>query len=174
MLLGECDVDGVVVRLVCVVGVDYCDSVRGMAGMWVFVSGPDAVAALRVAYRRELFAIVGWDLVGDLWLCEVTEVFVDLVGYILQVVFAVVAAGLLDSVMLCWLVIIAMGKVGGWELNYVSDVDVVFVVELGELDGVDVDVERALVTVSSLVGEMMWICHVVVWEVDVALRLEGK
>ena len=60
------------------------------------------------------------------------------------------------------LAVIAMGKSGARELNYVSDVDVIFVA--GEAD-----------TVSTRVaGEMMRFASETFFEVDAALRPEGK
>ena len=79
-----------------------------------------------------------------------------------------------DDAAPCRLAIIAMGKTGGRELNYVSDVDVIFVAEPGESDGAEVDPDRALRTATTLAGDTMRICRAVAWEVDAALRPEGK
>ncbi|MUM34969.1 bifunctional [glutamine synthetase] adenylyltransferase/[glutamine synthetase]-adenylyl-L-tyrosine phosphorylase, partial [Mycolicibacterium sp. CBMA 361] len=58
--------------------------------------------------------------------------------------------------------VIAMGKCGARELNYVSDVDVIFVVETAD-------------SVSTRVaGEMMRFAGETFFEVDAALRPEGK
>ncbi len=59
-----------------------------------------------------------------------------------------------------------MGKAGARELNYLSDVDVIFVAEPGD--------ERALATASTLASQTMQICRSVAWEVDAALRPEGR
>jgi [glutamine synthetase] adenylyltransferase / [glutamine synthetase]-adenylyl-L-tyrosine phosphorylase len=72
----------------------------------------------------------------------------------------------------CRLAIIAMGKAGGRELNYVSDVDVVFVAEPPTVGGAEV--EQALATATRLASETMRIGRAVAWEVDAALRPEGK
>src|SRR5690242_21933140 len=64
-----------------------------------------------------------------------------------------------------------MGKTGGHELNYVSDVDVVFV---AEPTAPDAAVEPALATATRLAGATMRICRAVAWEVDANLRPEGK
>jgi [glutamine synthetase] adenylyltransferase / [glutamine synthetase]-adenylyl-L-tyrosine phosphorylase len=58
--------------------------------------------------------------------------------------------------------VIAMGKCGARELNYVSDVDVIFV-------GVDADA-----TTTRVAGEMMRLASDTFFEVDAALRPEGK
>lgn len=62
----------------------------------------------------------------------------------------------------CRLAVIAMGKCGANELNYVSDVDVVFVAE-GELNVAT----RLASTVMQIAGQSCF-------EVDAALRPEGK
>jgi glutamate-ammonia-ligase adenylyltransferase len=68
-----------------------------------------------------------------------------------------------------------MGKCGGHELNYVSDVDVIFVAEAAE--GYDEHV--ALRTATQLASHLVRICsdHTAegtIWPVDTALRPEGK
>ncbi|MCG5432667.1 bifunctional [Mycobacterium sp. MYCO198283] len=60
------------------------------------------------------------------------------------------------------LAIIAMGKCGGRELNYVSDVDVIFVAE------------RADAVAARVAGELMRLASEAFFEVDAALRPEGK
>ncbi len=60
------------------------------------------------------------------------------------------------------LAVIAMGKCGARELNYVSDVDVIFV-------GEDADP-----LTTRVAGEMMRLASEVFFEVDAALRPEGK
>ncbi len=68
-----------------------------------------------------------------------------------------------------------MGKCGGHELNYVSDVDVIFVAEA--VDGCDESL--ALKTATQLAAHLMRICgdptgEGTIWPVDAALRPEGK
>lgn len=58
--------------------------------------------------------------------------------------------------------VIAMGKCGARELNYVSDVDVIFVVE------------KADAVTTRVAGEMMRFAGDTFFEVDAALRPEGK
>ena len=73
-----------------------------------------------------------------------------------------------------------MGKAGGRELNYVSDVDVIFVGEMPEGDdGEQGDERAALKTATSLALAMMQACSAStpegsIWPVDAALRPEGK
>jgi glutamate-ammonia-ligase adenylyltransferase len=68
-----------------------------------------------------------------------------------------------------------MGKAGGRELNYVSDVDVVFVGEPADpATSAQSEVDAALATATRLASDTMRICRDVAWEVDAALRPEGK
>jgi glutamate-ammonia-ligase adenylyltransferase len=94
----------------------------------------------------------------------------DLAGAALTAGLAVALAGLPADAPACRLAVIGMGKAGGRELNYVSDVDVVFVAEpVG-----DVSDDDALRTATSLASAMMRVCAEVAWPVDAALRPEGK
>ncbi len=68
-----------------------------------------------------------------------------------------------------------MGKCGGRELNYVSDVDVIFVAEAR--DGADET--KAMQAATRLAAHMMRICSETtvegtIWEVDANLRPEGR
>jgi glutamate-ammonia-ligase adenylyltransferase len=87
----------------------------------------------------------------------------DLAEAALRAALAVAAAELAgDEALDCSLAVIAMGKCGGRELNYVSDVDVVFVG--------DGDLTRA----TRLAAGMMRVANEAAFEVDAALRPEGK
>ncbi len=131
---------------------------------------PAPIAQLRAAYRRGLLAIAGRDLAGDIQLETVTEALADLADKTLRAALAVAQADLPAGVAPCRLAIIAMGKAGARELNYVSDVDVIFVAEPAG----DADEQAALATATKLAAETMRICAGVAWEVDAALRPEGK
>jgi glutamate-ammonia-ligase adenylyltransferase len=171
VLLGDLDPAGVPARLAAAVGADPGDPVTGTGGSRAALTEHDAVPALRAAYRRELLAIAGRDLAGDLDLQVVTELLAELAGHTLQAALAVAAAGLPQSAAPCRLAVVAMGKTGSRELNYISDVDVVFVAEPATPDD---DVDAALATATRLAGDMMRICRAATWEVDANLRPEGK
>ena len=64
------------------------------------------------------------------------------------------------------LAVIAMGKCGARELNYVSDVDVIFVAENAA--------QTHLALATRVAGEMMRLAADAFFEVDAALRPEGK
>ncbi|HZC69679.1 MAG TPA: bifunctional [glutamine synthetase] adenylyltransferase/[glutamine synthetase]-adenylyl-L-tyrosine phosphorylase [Jatrophihabitans sp.] len=171
VLLTDLDPDGAPQRLAAAVGADARDPVSGTGGARATLTGPDAVLALRTAYRRELLAVAGRDLGDDLDLRLVTELLADLAGHTLQAALAVAAAALPENAAPCRIAIIALGKTGARELNYISDVDVVFVGEPAEPDG---DVDAALATATRLAGETMRLCRAATWEVDANLRPEGK
>ena len=137
-----------------------------------------AYDALRIAYRRELLGIAALDLTSS-----------DPVGYmptaaeqLAWLAEAALEAGLTiareeygEGAADARLAVIGMGKTGGGELNYVSDVDVIFVAEPAE--GVDED--RALAVATALATGMMRACSAntgegTLWPVDAALRPEGK
>ncbi|HKG50688.1 MAG TPA: bifunctional [glutamine synthetase] adenylyltransferase/[glutamine synthetase]-adenylyl-L-tyrosine phosphorylase, partial [Actinomycetales bacterium] len=87
---------------------------------------------LRVAYRRRLLAIAGRDLScphPTALLPAVAQELAHLAGAALEAALAVARAELPADAEPCRLAVLAMGKCGGLELNYVSDVDVVFVAE---------------------------------------------
>jgi glutamate-ammonia-ligase adenylyltransferase len=184
VLRPEFDLAGAPERLAAAVGADTDSPVRGAPGGHGAggapggpgtggspTARPSVVDALRTAYRRELLAIAGRDLAGELPLREVIAALSDLAGATLQAALEVAATGLSSAAVPCRLAIIAMGKAGGRELNYVSDVDVIFV---GEPEHADGDAEGALATATALAREVMHICRAVAWEVDAALRPEGK
>lgn len=80
----------------------------------------DSFRAVREEKRRRLAQIAGYDLSGDITLKQVGEHLSFLADACLQVVLEQLGAA--DD-----LAVIAMGKLGGCELNYSSDIDVMFV-----------------------------------------------
>ncbi len=92
--------------------------------------GPgDPAARLRVAYRRRLLALAAGDLAGELTLEQVMAGLSDLAEAALEAALAIARSRLPPGAPPCRLAVIAMGKCGGRELNYASDVDVIFVAE---------------------------------------------
>jgi [glutamine synthetase] adenylyltransferase / [glutamine synthetase]-adenylyl-L-tyrosine phosphorylase len=138
-------------------------------------SGDDALDALRVAYRRHLLALAARDLSGAVPLDDVAGELADLAGATLEAALAVARSELPSDHEPCRLCVIALGKCGGRELNYVSDVDVVFVAE--PVDGGDE--KAALATATRLAGAVMRACSAstaegTIWPVDANLRPEGR
>ena len=129
----------------------------------------DPVADLRAAYRRELVGVAGRDFSGELDLPTVTARLSDLADAMLGAALACAAAARPNDEAYR-LSIIAMGKTGAQELNYISDVDVIFVSETPE----GADEQRSLRAATAVAGDVMRICGAAAWEVDAALRPEGR
>ncbi|MGV9555307.1 bifunctional [glutamine synthetase] adenylyltransferase/[glutamine synthetase]-adenylyl-L-tyrosine phosphorylase [Streptomyces sp. NPDC003522] len=139
------------------------------------LAGADDPVALRVAYRRCLLSIAARDVCGTIELAETAAELADLATATLRAALGLARAAAPDDAALCRLAVIAMGKCGGHELNYVSDVDVIFVGEVA--DGADED--KALRAATKLASHMMRICSETtvegsIWPVDANLRPEGR
>ncbi|MSW44116.1 MAG: bifunctional [glutamine synthetase] adenylyltransferase/[glutamine synthetase]-adenylyl-L-tyrosine phosphorylase, partial [Actinobacteria bacterium] len=135
---------------------------------------PALLDALRVSYRSHLLGIAARDLAGLASMDAVATWLSDLADSVLEAALAVARAGLPADSVPCRLAVIGMGKCGGRELNYVSDVDVIFVAE-----AVSDDEDGALRSATALATGLMRACTAVtaegtIWEVDPALRPEGK
>ena len=151
------------------VGADPAELPRGSGGARATVTGGPAVDALKAAYRRCVLELAARDATGSVTVEEVGAEMADLASATLSAGLAVALAGLAEDAAPCRLAVIGMGKAGGRELNYVSDVDVVFVAE--GTDGAADD--AALRTATRLASEMMRVCGEVAWPVDAGLRPEG-
>jgi len=135
----------------------------------------DAVDALRVAYRGAVLRLAARDLTGSVEVSDVAAELADLAAGTLEAALSVARAGLPAGAAPCRLAVIAMGKCGGQELNYASDVDVIFVAEAEPGQ----DEPAALRTASTLAAALMRVCSAntaegTIWPVDAALRPEGK
>ena len=162
-------------RIVRSVGGDPIDPVRGSEGQAASITGSDAVIALRLAYWRELATVAAWDLAAEIGVETVCDLLTALADAVLAASLAVAAAETrTPSAARFRLSVIAMGKTGGGELNYVSDVDVVFVAEPGAEDGGTGDTESALGAATRLAAAMMRVAGAAAWQVDAALRPEGR
>ncbi|MEU7579179.1 bifunctional [glutamine synthetase] adenylyltransferase/[glutamine synthetase]-adenylyl-L-tyrosine phosphorylase [Streptomyces sp. NPDC041068] len=131
--------------------------------------------SLRVSYRRCLLAIAARDVCGTTDVAETAAELADLATATLRAALAMARAAAPGDAAQCRLSVIAMGKCGGHELNYVSDVDVIFVAE--PADGADED--KALRAATRLASHMMRICSETnvegtIWPVDANLRPEGR
>ncbi|KSW28580.1 bifunctional [glutamine synthetase] adenylyltransferase/[glutamine synthetase]-adenylyl-L-tyrosine phosphorylase [Cellulomonas sp. B6] len=141
-------------------------------------TGTAGVDAMRRAYRTRLLRIAATDLTSQDPLSRLPGVgaaLADLAGAALEAALAVARADLDDEGRGVRLAVIGMGKAGGRELNYVSDVDVVYVVEA--VDGTPED--EALVAGARLAAGLARACSApagepALWPVDAALRPEGK
>ncbi len=155
-----------------------------------FVAGRGAAEqearnALRVAYRRELLRIAIVDVEASdpaAILDEVAAALADAASAALEAALTIARAKAArnlgaEEVEATQLAIIGMGKAGARELNYISDVDVIFVA--GTSDEELVSEGRAVEIATTLARETM---HAIadfeteppLWEVDANLRPEGK
>lgn len=133
--------------------------------------GAEAIRALGTAYRDEVLTLAAADLAAvgepDLPVLSVDDVagrLADIAEAALRACLAVALAetGDTDAGRLA---VIAMGKTGGRELNYVSDVDVVFVGEPGE---------AGMQATTRLATRLMRLASEACFQVDANLRPEGR
>ncbi len=122
------------------------------------VAASDA-AGLRQAHRRGLFLIAVRDLMGEFDTPRAAEALSDLADAVLQRSHLLARAEMGEPA--ADLAVMAMGKLGGRELNYVSDVDVIFV-HRGE--------QQAAVKLAQRVLDLAGSCV----EMDANLRPEGR
>jgi glutamate-ammonia-ligase adenylyltransferase len=151
------------------VGGILCAAVEGL-------SGEAAWNALRTAYRAELVRLAAWDLEQPEGVAVVDVVaagLADLAGAALDTSLDLARRATrfpADEVASTPLAIIGMGKAGARELNYLSDVDVIFVTDGGDRE---VEIATALAR-ETMRGIAELAVEPPLWEVDANLRPEGK
>jgi len=153
------------------------DLLAAIAGL----RGETAWVALRVRYRRHLAALASWDLGRADPLAAVStvaEALADLAGAALDASLAAARFEVkfpADEIAATRLAIIGMGKSGARELNYLSDVDVIFVAEGDESIPANRAVEIATrLAMFTMRGIYELAAEPELWEVDANLRPEGK
>ncbi|MEV4872023.1 bifunctional [glutamine synthetase] adenylyltransferase/[glutamine synthetase]-adenylyl-L-tyrosine phosphorylase [Streptomyces syringium] len=146
------------------------EGVRGERGAYLAPAD-----ALRAAYRRALLAIAARDVCGTIDVAQTAAELADLATATLRAALDIAAREQPADAAACRLAVIGMGKCGGQELNYVSDVDVIFVAEArsGTAEG------TAVQAATRLASRMMRVCSDVtpegtIWPVDANLRPEGR
>ncbi|MCX0243527.1 bifunctional [glutamine synthetase] adenylyltransferase/[glutamine synthetase]-adenylyl-L-tyrosine phosphorylase [Streptomyces drozdowiczii] len=147
----------------------------GVAEFEQELAGADGPDALRVGYRRCLLSIAARDVCGTTDVAETAAELADLATATLRAALRIASAAAPDDAAQCRLAVIAMGKCGGHELNYVSDVDVIFVAE--PADGAEES--GAMQAATRLASHLMRICsdttvEGTIWPVDANLRPEGR
>ncbi|GAB3946521.1 bifunctional [glutamine synthetase] adenylyltransferase/[glutamine synthetase]-adenylyl-L-tyrosine phosphorylase [Corynebacterium tapiri] len=140
------------------------------------LKGPEAKTALKSCYRTLLMRIAALDLAGTfaarkgygagqpvISFPEVTGALSDLADAALTAALAVAVYTVRgDQELDVRLGVMAMGKCGARELNYISDVDVIFVAD------------DAGAVATKIASEFMRIGSACFFEVDANLRPEGK
>ncbi|WP_025157577.1 bifunctional [glutamine synthetase] adenylyltransferase/[glutamine synthetase]-adenylyl-L-tyrosine phosphorylase [Leifsonia aquatica] len=167
---------------------DLLDAVGAVDGFAAIVE-EEAWTALRVRYRRRLVQLASFDLEQDdpvAGFDAVAAALSDLAAAALEASLAVARRQTSGTgpgrfpeaeVRATPLAIIGMGKAGARELNYVSDVDVIFVTEGDEEAGlasgraVDIATRLAMLTMRGIHEPAI---EPGLWEVDPNLRPEGK
>lgn len=151
-------------------------------------SSETAWVGIRICYREQLLKIAAFDVTAkdsQAVMPEVAAALADLAGAAVEAglkvarweLTALTDHGVFEATEVAntRLAVIAMGKCGARELNYISDVDVIFVAEPhGELEST-----RALEIATRLATRMMRAMDAnapepALWQVDPNLRPEGK
>ncbi|ALE05486.1 glutamine-synthetase [Arthrobacter sp. ERGS1:01] len=147
-------------------------------------TGTAARLALRTRYRRHLAVLAIRDLcaaspqdVMPLVGAELADLAAAALDAALAVARAEVAAVFApDAVAGVRLAVIGMGKCGARELNYISDVDVMYVIETADGGPDDADAVAIGNALASAVSQAIYAPEREpgLWEVDANLRPEGK
>ncbi len=141
-------------------------------------TGTDAVLALRVAYRRELCRLALYDASNEspvAIVSEVAQALADMAGAALDASLAIARRELNLSEKDVPLAIIGMGKAGARELNYLSDVDVIYVTRVPDGQEPEAVLKGATALAQATArGLTEFQKEPGLWEVDANLRPEGK
>lgn len=138
------------------------------------ITGEEGYLALRREYRRQLIHIADVDIAGEADVGQVTASLSALADAVLDTSLALARAEVPNHE-IARLGVVAMGKCGAGELNYLSDVDVIFVAEpvagAHESDALKVATQLAQRLMNVTVAHTV---EGAIWEVDAGLRPEGK
>ena len=139
------------------------------------LTGREAEVAMQRCYRNLIMRVAAADLAGTyprgprrpgqppVPFTQLTEALSDLADAALTAALAVSVATVYPNAPVSTrLAVLAMGKCGARELNYISDVDVIFVAEPADAKA------------TRLASEFVKVSCKVFFEVDAALRPEGK
>ncbi len=148
------------------------------------VAGDRVGDGLRIAYRGALLRIAARDLCAPEPIEAVDDMadeLSDLADAALEAALAIARAKLGADALKTRLAVVALGKCGAQELNYVSDVDVLYVAEpaLDENGQPRISQDQAITVATRLAAELTRVCSAhtaagTIWAVDAALRPEGK
>jgi len=142
----------------------------------------DPAARLAAAYRRRVLHLAARDLTGRAPVDDVGEELADIASAVLEAALAIARAELPAGSAPARLAIIAMGKCGARELNYASDVDVIFVAEPSQGtpdEAANGSEDAALKTAARLASGVIQACERStpegsIFPVDPNLRPEGR
>ncbi len=142
-----------------------------------------AVSALRARYREHVAAIMAADLSSADPVevqPDISRKLSDAADAALEAALAI-ARGQVTGSSACRFAIIAMGKLGAQEINYVSDIDLIYVVEPADSSNKQ-NQDSVLRVGASIAMVLQKVCQSAVagssepplWQIDTALRPEGK
>lgn len=139
-----------------------------------------AVGAMRAAYREQLAAIMARDTTADDPVAvqgDISLALSDLADAALETALSI-AYRTVPGAEAVRFAVIAMGKLGARELNYVSDVDLIYVAEPADGDEGEL-VTRTGTKIATTMqracqSAVMGVAEPVLWQIDGALRPEGK
>jgi glutamate-ammonia-ligase adenylyltransferase len=123
-------------------------------------ASPEGVAELRLFKRRRLAEIAARDLAGEAPIEEVCRALADLAASVLQAALELMGAA--EDV-----AVIGMGKLGGRELNYASDIDLMFAAG-GDVSAGTQAAERLLEQLGGFSEQGQ------AYRIDLNLRPEGR
>ena len=159
------------------IGADPNESAHPVAGKGL----AEAATELRATYRKQLAAIIAQDATAEDPCAiqpTISRELSDLADAALEGALAI-ARHEIDGSEHVRFTIIGMGKLGARELNYVSDVDLIYVVEPADHD---ID-HQSLIRIGTKMGTMlqrvcqsaiMGVAEQPLWQIDGGLRPEGK
>ncbi|MBT1180464.1 bifunctional [glutamine synthetase] adenylyltransferase/[glutamine synthetase]-adenylyl-L-tyrosine phosphorylase [Bifidobacterium sp. CP2] len=141
----------------------------------------DAATALRGTYRRQLAAIMAQDATADDPCAiqpTISRELSDLADAALEGALAI-ARHEVSGAEHVRFVIIGMGKLGAQELNYVSDVDLIYAVEpadqeIGRQELIRTGTKMATTLQRVCQSVIMGVAEPTLWQIDGGLRPEGK
>lgn len=151
-------------------GTDFEAAMASVTGLSPEMAVPDVMVALRQAKAAAHLSLAGADLSGGLEVMEITRRLSEFAGASLEAAFraALSARGLSPEGMF----FIALGKMGAFELNYSSDIDVCAFYERWRFEGGDRDpgeaAQRVVRETVRIMEEMTE--HGYVFRTDLRLR----
>ena len=141
----------------------------------------EAATALRKTYRKQLAAIMAQDATANDPIeiqPRISTELSDLADAALEGALAI-ARHEVDGSEHVRFAIIGMGKLGAQELNYVSDVDLIYVVEPADMDTNGMALSRIGTKMATTLQRVcqsviMGVAEPTLWQIDGGLRPEGK
>ncbi len=142
------------------------------------LTGEQGITALRRTYRDLVTRLVVQDLEHpepEEIVEDVTRVLSDLAAAVFQAAYKIAEVEQGERLR-ARIAVVAMGKCGARELNYVSDVDVIFAYAPREGEELDDEVRTQATDLATRVTELIsgGAHEPALWEIDTALRPEGK